>query len=135
MSFQADLDRLGVITAALNAHIGLRFGVVGERISLVDNQGRALQNAVAAMAMAELALRCLPGSTIAVPVKMPDEFEQIAARYGGRVIRTKVDPQALTKVACDNFVLMAADGSGQFIFPQFQPASDGLMAAAKLLEF
>jgi mannose-1-phosphate guanylyltransferase/phosphomannomutase len=66
---------------------------------------------------------------------MPDEFEQIAARHGGRVIRTKVEPQALTKVACDNSVLLAADGSGQFIFPQFQPASDGLMAAAKLLEF
>jgi mannose-1-phosphate guanylyltransferase/phosphomannomutase len=30
---------------------------------------------------------------------------------------------------------MAADGAGSFVFPEFQCASDGLMAIAKLLEF
>jgi len=32
-------------------------------------------------------------------------------------------------------VIMAADGGGNFVFPQFQPAIDGLMAVVKLLEF
>lgn len=30
---------------------------------------------------------------------------------------------------------MAADGMGNFVFPQFQPVIDGLMAVVKLLEF
>ena len=36
--------------------------------------------------------------------------------------------------ARDN-VVMATDGMGSFVFPQFQPVIDGLMAVSKLLEF
>ncbi len=133
--FQAALDRLSLIASALNTHIGLRLDVGGEKIFLVDDRGVRLNNVVAAAAMTDLALRASPGGTIAVPVTMPNMFEQIAAQHGGRVIRTKVDEHALTKVACENSVVVAADGNGSFIFPQFQCASDGLMATAKLLEF
>jgi len=66
---------------------------------------------------------------------MPNAIEQIAVQHGGQVIRTKVDAHTLTKAACQASVVMAADGRGSFIFPQFQCASDGLMALAKLLEF
>ncbi len=133
--FQAALDRLGLIVSALNTHVGVRLDVGGEKIFLVDDQGKRLRNTTAAAAMAKLALRAMPGGTIAVPVTMPDLFEQIAAQHSGHVIRTKVDSHTLTKVACEASVIMAADGSGSFIFPQFQCASDGLMAIAKLLEF
>jgi mannose-1-phosphate guanylyltransferase/phosphomannomutase len=133
--FQAELDQLGTIASALKTHVGLRLDVGGEKIFVVDDQGARLKNTVAAMAMAELALRASPGATIAVPVTMPNVFEQIASQYGGRVIRTKVDTHALTKVCHADAVAMATDGSGSFIFPQFQCASDGLMATAKLLEF
>lgn len=132
--FRSDLERLGIIASTLNTHFGLRFDVAGERISLVDDRGQSLSNAVAAMAMTELALRSSPGGAVAVPVKMPDKFELIAARYGGRVIRTKVDQYTWTRVAHDQAVVMAANGSGEFIFPEFQATSDGLMATAKLLE-
>jgi mannose-1-phosphate guanylyltransferase/phosphomannomutase len=82
-----------------------------------------------------LAWRAMPGGTIAVPVTMPNALERIAAQHGGHVIRTKVDSHTLTSEACQASVNMAADGRGSFIFPQFQCASDGLMALAKLLEF
>jgi mannose-1-phosphate guanylyltransferase/phosphomannomutase len=133
--FQADLDRLGLIVSALNTNIGVRLDVGGEKVFLVDERGECLKSTIATAAMAELAWRAMPGATIAVPVTMPNMFEQIAAQHGGHVIRTKVDSHTLTKVACETLVAMAADGSGSFIFPQFQCASDGLMAIAKLLEF
>lgn len=133
--FQADLERLGVICGTLKARLGIRFDVSGERIFLVDDTGALIPNAVVALAMVDLALRAAPGGTVAVPVKLPDEFEQVAARHGGRVIRTKVDAHALTSVAGDNGVLLAANGSGDFSFPTFQPTADGLMAAARLLEY
>ena len=41
--------------------------------------------------LADVVLKSKGGGTIAVPVSMPTVFEQIAARYGGRVIRTKVN--------------------------------------------
>lgn len=133
--FQAALDRLGLIVSALNTHIGVRLDVGGEKIFLVDDRGERMKNTTAAAAMAELVLRATPGVTIAVPVTMPNVFEQIAAQHGGQVIRTKMDTHAFTKVACEESVAMAADGAGSFIFPEFQCASDGLMAIAKLLGF
>jgi len=133
--FQAGLDRLGLIVSALNTHFGVRLDVGGEKIFLVDEHGERLRDIVAAAAMTELALRSNPGATIAVPVTMPNVFERIADQHGGHLIRTKVDAHALTRVACESSVVMAADGAGSFIFPEFQCASDGLMAIAKLLEF
>lgn len=133
--FQAGLERLSLIVSALNTHFGVRLDVGGEKIFLVDDQGERLSNTMATAAMAELALRAMGGVTIAVPVTMPNLIEQIAAQHGGHVIRTKMDPHTLTKIACETSVAMAADGRGSFIFPQFQCASDGLMATAKLLEF
>ena len=133
--FQADLERLGVICGTLKARLGIRFDVSGERLYLVDDGGGLIPNPVAALAMVDLALRVAPGGTVAVPVKLPDEFEEVAARHGGRVIRTKVDSHALTGAASQNGVILAANGSGDFIFPAFQPTADGMMAAARLLQY
>jgi hypothetical protein len=66
--------------------------------------------------MVELALRDAPGSAIAIPIDMPNLFETIAARYGGRIIRAEIDLDALIKATCTENVIMAGDGKGNFIF-------------------
>jgi mannose-1-phosphate guanylyltransferase/phosphomannomutase len=133
--FQGGLDRLSLIVSALNTNFGVRLDVGGERIFLVDDHGERLSNTTAAAAMAALTLRAMPGATIAVPVRMPNFFEELATQYGGHIIRTKLDLHDLTRIACEASAAMATDGGGGFIFPAFQCASDGLMAIAKLLEF
>jgi mannose-1-phosphate guanylyltransferase/phosphomannomutase len=85
--------------------------------------------------MAALALRQTGSGTIVVPVNLSNVFEHIAAQYGGQVKRTKLDSQSLMEASSREGVIMAGDGAGSFIFPQFQSAIDGLMATAKLLEF
>jgi mannose-1-phosphate guanylyltransferase/phosphomannomutase len=70
-----------------------------------------------------------------VPVHMTGVFEQIAAEHQGQVLRCKLDPHDLMDMSAREGVLMAADGAGNFVFPQFQPLIDGLMATVKLLEF
>jgi len=62
-------------------------------------------------------------------------FEQIAAQYGGRVVRTKSDLSALMAAATEEGVILAGDGASNYIIPQFQPAVDGIIAFAKLLEY
>ena len=66
---------------------------------------------------------------------MPGVFEAIAEQHNGRVMRTKVNPQALMMVARGPEVVMAADGNGSFIWPDFQPVVDGMMTVARLLEY
>jgi mannose-1-phosphate guanylyltransferase/phosphomannomutase len=133
--FQQELEELTLITGVLNKNLGVRLDVGGEKIFVVDNHGQYVPEVTASIAMACLALRANPGSTIIVPVHMPSIFEQMAAEYQGQVLRCKMDSHDLMDASTREGVIMATDGGGNFIFPRFQPTIDGLMATVKLLEF
>jgi len=133
--FDRGLKQLALICAPLQADLGVRFDVGGEKIFLVDDSGQILAGTTALAVFAILALRAHEGGAIAVPVAQSRVFEQIAERYGGTVVRTKLDPSALMAAASQPGVILAGDGAGNYIIPEFQPAIDGLMALAKLLEY
>jgi mannose-1-phosphate guanylyltransferase/phosphomannomutase len=133
--FEKELRELTLITGVLDAHFGVRLDVGGEKLFLVNGRGEYVPEMVAAAAMATLALQANPGGTIVVPVHMPSLFEKVAAERGGQVLRCKMDTHDLMNMSAREGVIMAADGMGNFIFPQFQAAIDGLIATAKLLEF
>jgi mannose-1-phosphate guanylyltransferase/phosphomannomutase len=126
--FDVALHRLRLITEALGTTLGVRIDVGGESIFVVDNTGRSTTGIELCAVMAELVLTANPGKSIAVSVKLPKIFEEIAGRHQGKVIRAKADPHALMIASLEADVVMAADGEGNFIFPAFQPSVDGLMA-------
>lgn len=133
--FQNSLKQMQIIAGALNTHIGICFDPGGEKIFIADDRGYLLEEITACAVMTDLALRDAPGSRIAVPVDLPYLFEKIAASHNSKIIRTEIQPNALIKAALSHNVIMAGNGKGNFIFPDFQYAFDGLMALAKLLEF
>ncbi|MCE5258934.1 MAG: NTP transferase domain-containing protein [Chloroflexi bacterium] len=133
--FQQALVALGKITEVLDTALGVRLDVGGERVFVVDDSGRQVPQITLSAVLAHLAFKSKGGGAIAVPVTLPTIFEQIAAQHNGQVLRTKVNPQALMAAANRKDVVMAADGNGSFIWPDFQPVIDGMMTIAKLLEF
>ena len=133
--FQTTIKQMQLITTALGAQLGMHLDPGGEKIVVIDNKGHLLQGITTAAIMTELVLRDVPGSTITLPVDLPNIFEKIAKRHGGRIIRTDMEPDALIKTTYSNKVIMGTNGRGNFIFPDFQCAFDGMMASAKLLEF
>ncbi len=132
--FQDELRRMAVIVQALGSDFGVRLDVGGEKIFLADDRGQLVPDALACAAMVELALRSKPGSVVAVPVNLSSAFERIARRHRGSILRTPVDLASLMQAAHNADVLMAADGAGAFVFPDFQPVADGMMAVARLLQ-
>lgn len=134
--FQRALDRLGAITVAVGATLGVRIDVGGERVWLVDHQGRKLSGGTAAAVLTELLLRnqALRDRTVALPLQLPNLFEPLIQKHGAHIVRVKNDQQALMEAALAPDVRFAFGGGGDFIFPEFQPAVDGHMAIAKLLE-
>jgi mannose-1-phosphate guanylyltransferase/phosphomannomutase len=133
--FRAGLGQLARITSALHGiSLGIRLDVGGEKIFVVDDSGANVSDPVLAVAMAALAFRSRPGSTIIVTTDQSRVFERLAQLYGGAVRRCAVDPQALMQAAASGDVEMACDGTGNFVFPALHPAIDGLLAVGKLLE-
>ena len=136
--FQRGIDQLAAITAAVKADLGVRLDVSGERVWWVDGQGQKLSGTTAAAAFLELALRAQPDSatrTIAVMANQPQLFDEIAARYGAQVRRTKIDPQALMAEVAGDDTLLALSGAGEFIVPSFHRLIDAMFPVAKMLEF
>jgi mannose-1-phosphate guanylyltransferase/phosphomannomutase len=133
--FRAGLGQLARITGALHGiSLGVRLDVGGEKLFIVDDTGLNVPDSVLAAAMAALVFRSHPGSVIVVSTDSSCAFEKLAELYGGSVRRCAIDPQALMRAAANGDVVMACDGTGNFVFPSLHPAIDGLQAVGKLLE-
>jgi len=133
--FEAGLELLSAMVPVLRANFGVRLDTGGERIYLVDDRGKRLDGMRLLVLMTALSLAARGGGgTVAVPVSAPLAIDRLAAHYGASVVRTKVNPSALMDACAEHDILVAGDGSGSFIFPQFQPVCDGIFAVAKLLE-
>jgi mannose-1-phosphate guanylyltransferase/phosphomannomutase len=83
----------------------------------------------------ELALSIHPGRSVAGPVTMPNAFDMIAERYKTTLLRISQNLHRLMFTVEQAGLLLVMDGTGNFIFPDFQPAVDGMMAAVRLLEY
>ncbi len=133
--FDAGMDQLAAIVPVLHAELGVRLDPGGEKMFIVDDQGRRLSDLQVLAALTEMLMRCHNGGTVAVPVSAPRVFEEIAQRYGGTIIRTRTNLGALMQTAAANRdYLMLGDGAGNLIFPSFYPIADGLFALVKLME-
>ncbi len=132
---QEGLYRLSQITPVLEADMGVRLDEGGEKIFLVDDRGRHLPGIQALAVIATLALKANGGGTVAVPVTAPRAFEEIAARHGGHIIRTRATLGSIMQAAVDHpDLLLLGDGAGHYIFPSFYPIADGLFAIVKIME-
>jgi mannose-1-phosphate guanylyltransferase / phosphomannomutase len=129
-----DMQRLATISSTLNTDMGIRIDPSGERILVVDDRGRILDGMKLLAVMTSLFLRHHRNGTVAAPVTAPSALQHIAERYDGHIQHTKVLPHALMSAASRDGVVLVGDGRGGFVFPEFQPAFDGMLAIAKMLE-
>jgi len=131
---EKDTQRLATVTAGLNADMGIRIDPGGESIGLVDDRGRVLDGMKMMAVMTSLFLRRYSGATVCAPVTAPSALQHIAKQYEGHIQHTKVLRHAIMMAATREGVVLAGDGMGGFVFPELQPAFDGMLAIAKLLE-
>jgi len=132
--FNESMRHLALISQSLSACMGVRLDTGGEKIFVVDGRGREVEGWNLLGAVAALVLRQEGGGTIAVPITAPSLFERLAEKYGGTVVRTRANVQALMAAASREGTVLVGDGEGGIIFPKFHPAMDGLFAIARVHE-
>ena len=132
--FRHQLQHMAKIMGVLDAGVGVKLDVGGERVFLIDETGTVLDDLTAALLLLELAMYANPGAKVVLPAVLPRAFETVVNRYGGQIVYTQNDLRDLMRAASED-VLLATDGAGHFIFPDLQPVSDGLLATVRLLEY
>lgn len=133
-----DIDQhsatVGDLVRASGSDIGVVFEPGGERLRLIDNDGRVLDGVQAMLAMVEL-LASVPDPTrVALPVNVTDRASERVRAAGHEVVVAKTGAQALMAAAGEPGVAFAADDTGGFIIPGFLPSFDAVAAFVTLLD-
>jgi mannose-1-phosphate guanylyltransferase/phosphomannomutase len=132
-SRRAGLVRLGEIVASSRAAFGVRFDPVGERLSLVDERGKIIEDDRALLVLLDLVAAERRSGRVALPVTTTRIAEQVAAYHGTQVEWTTTSPDDLTRVGRAESTIFGGDGRGAFIIPEFSSVFDGTAAFVRLI--
>jgi phosphomannomutase len=130
------LPEPSVATAALaravvlagKADVGLVLDADGERLSLVDEQGRPLSEELTLPLAAEAALG-RRGGPIVTNVSTTGLVEKVAGRHGAKVIRTPVGQAFISEAILEHGAVLGGEGNGAVAVPEVQATHDSELPA------
>jgi mannose-1-phosphate guanylyltransferase/phosphomannomutase len=126
------LVRLGELVASSGASFGVRFDRVGERLSLVDDTGRPVDDDRALLVLIDLVCAEAAGGRVALPVTATRVAEQVTAFHGVQIRWVSTEPGALEAAVRQEALLFAGDARGGFVVPEVGPRLDAFAAFARL---
>jgi mannose-1-phosphate guanylyltransferase/phosphomannomutase len=129
---QVAMERLAELVGSSGAALGVHFDPVGERISIVDDTGHIVDDDRALLVVADLVAAERKGR-VAIPVTTTRVAEQVASFHGVSIEWTTTSPDDLTRAAAASDLLLAGDGRGGFVVPEFSTSLDGLAAFVRLV--
>lgn len=130
---EAALRRLSGLVVSSGARIGARLGPTGERLSIVDELGRVIEDGRMLLIMLDLMAASRHSGCVAVPVTTSRLAEEVAAYHGTSVRRIGAGSAALAAAATEPDVILAGDGRGRFVLPALAPGPDAISALMMLL--
>ncbi len=120
---RAGLVRLGEIVSSARAAFGVRFDPVGERLSLVDELGRIIEDDRALLVLLDLVAAERRSGRVALPVTTTRVAEQVAAYHGTQVEWTTTSPDDLTRVGREEDTIFEETGAAGSSFPNSAASS------------
>jgi mannose-1-phosphate guanylyltransferase/phosphomannomutase len=130
---RAGLQRTSELVASSRAAFGVRFDPVGERIALLDDKGQMVSDDRALLAVLDLVAAERGAGRVALPVTTTRVAERVCRFHGVQVEWTATSPDALAEAAEPDDVILAADGRGGFIVPEFCRVIDGIAAFTRIV--
>jgi len=128
------LKQLSDIVVTLKSDVGFMLNPAAERLFLVDERGRILSGNEALAAVVMLILKTGAKGKIAVSVTASRAIDVIASQHGVEVIRTKTNPRSQMEMAMLPDIAFVGSRRGNYIFPEFYPVFDAMLALVKILE-
>jgi mannose-1-phosphate guanylyltransferase/phosphomannomutase len=122
------------LVSAINGDLGAVFDRSGERLYLVDDQGREVPVEKTLLLYLQLISSNGRSGKLAFPVTVTSQVDRLTAGSALEIVRTPASLQALTQAAAQDGVVFAGAVGGGYVFPEFIPGYDAVASLAKLLE-
>ncbi len=127
------MAQLRALVLAGHADIGFAHDADGERLGIVTESGEILSEEATLPLAAEIELRRETG-TVVTNVSTSAAVERVAARHGGRVVRTPVGQAFISEAMAETRAVVGGEGSGGVVVPRVQLTHDSAAAVGVVLE-
>ncbi len=116
-----------------HADIGFAHDADGERLGIVTELGQPLSEELT-LALATLIRLQQKTGTVVTNVSTTGAIEQIAAVYGGKVVRTQVGQTYISESMTELGGVLGGEGSGGVTVPELHSTHDSAAAVGLILE-
>src|SRR5213594_2473035 len=127
------MAQLSAVVKAGHADIGFAHDADGERLGIVTELGDPLSEEATIALATRIRLEQSAGS-IVTNIPTTGAIEQIAARYGGSVVRTQVGQTYISEAMLEHDAILGGEGSGGVTVPQVHLTHDSAAAVGLILE-
>ncbi len=131
---EANLGDLMRAVPAFGADLGIAHDGDADRAVFVDRNGRFVPGESLLTLLSQDAVERHHGGVVVTPVTMSQALADAITPLGGEVIYTRVGSPNVTREMQARHAILGGEENGGIVFPQFQLARDGAMAAASLLD-
>ncbi len=129
-----NLEQLQDTVLAEQAHMGIAFDGDGDRIGVVDGQGRILWGDQFMVFLAEDVLKDHPGATVIADVKASQTLFDEIARMGGKPLMWRTGHSLIKSKMAELEAPLAGEMSGHIFFAdRYYGFDDALYAAVRLI--
>jgi phosphoglucosamine mutase len=126
------LKNLMQIVREVNADLGIAHDGDGDRVAVIDERGNFIKCDTLIAFFAERVLESKRGGTIIASINTSIAIDEVVTRAGGKVIRTGLG--MFTDAMIEHGACFAGE-PWKLVFPEFWPWADGILGAAKFIEF
>jgi phosphomannomutase len=120
------------VVKAGRADLGLVHDADGERLSLVDETGRALSEEMTLALCADIALGERTGPVV-TNLSTTMAIDQVAAGHGAEVVRTPVGQPYISEAILEHAAVIGGEGNGAVAVPRVQASHDAAAAAGLIV--
>lgn len=127
------MAQLSAVVKAGRADIGFAHDADGERLGIVTESAEALSEELTLAIATRIRLEQRTG-TVVSNISSTGAIDQIAARYGGTVLRTPVGQVYISEAMIESNAVLGGEGSGGVTVPELHATHDSAAAVGLILE-
>ncbi|MCK4643156.1 NTP transferase domain-containing protein [bacterium] len=131
--YKFHLSQLREIVKNLNMDLGFLIDSCGESIAVIDEKGHCYENEKLLILLSFLLLKYQGLKRMILPVNAPKFINDLAATHKCTVITSPVTLKFLGKQAQEAEVDFVGTVNGEFMFPSFSHAVDGICSISKII--
>jgi len=129
-----NLEDIGNLVRKENCNLGFAHDPDADRLVVINEKGIVISEEYTLALGVEAILSKNPNNKVVVNMSTSQMNKDIAEKYGGVCIRTKVGEANVVKGIEDNNAIIGGEGGGGIIYPNINMARDSFVSIALILE-